>query len=81
MRLWLEDSDEDRLRGFIQAGAAFCTSTCSAIGIAGLFVIFATPHFLFDSSMLDELPKSFDSVLNFLPVSKSQLDHQTLPFC
>jgi hypothetical protein len=67
----------DQLCGFIEACTAFCTATSSTIGIARLFVVFATTHFLLDSSVLDELPKSLDRVLNLLPVSKSQLDHQT----
>ena len=67
----------DQLCGFIEACTAFCTATSSTIGIARLFVVFPTTHFLLDSSVLDELPKSLDRVLNLLPVSKSQLDHQT----
>lgn len=67
----------DQLCGFVKACATFCTSASTAIGIARLFVVFATTHFLLNSSVLYELPKSLHCVLNLLPVSKSQLDHQT----
>jgi hypothetical protein len=67
----------DQLCGFVEACSTFCTSASSTIGIARLFVVFATTHFLFDPSVLYELPKSLHCVLNLLPVSKSQLDHQT----
>jgi hypothetical protein len=65
------------LSSFGESCSTFRTTAISAIGIARLFVVFATTHFLLDPSVLDELPKSFDRVLDFLPVSKSQLDHQT----
>ncbi len=67
----------DQLCGFVEACTAFCTATSSTISIARLFVVFATTHFLLNSSVLYELPKSLHCVLNLLPVSKSQLDHQT----
>jgi hypothetical protein len=66
-----------QLCDFTQACPTLCTSASSSIGVTWLFVVFATTHFLFDSSVLNELPKSLDRVLDFLPVSKSQLDHQT----
>ena len=68
---------QTKLCGFVEACATFCTSASSTIGIARLFVVFATTHFLLDPSVLYELPKSLHCVLNLLPVSKSQLDHQT----
>jgi hypothetical protein len=67
----------DQLCGFVETCATFCTSASTTIGIARLFVVFATTHFLLDPSVLYELPKSLHCVLNLLPVSKSQLDHQT----
>jgi hypothetical protein len=67
----------DQLCDFAEACSTFCTSASAAIGIARLFVVFATTHFLLDSSVLNELPKSLHCVLDLLPVSKSQLDHQT----
>ena len=64
-----------RLQNSPEAGATFSSATCPAVGIARLFVEFAATHFLLDSSVLNELPKPFHCIRNFLPISKTKLDH------
>jgi hypothetical protein len=62
-----------------EAGAAFCAATIAAIGIAWLFVILATTHFLLDSGVLNQLPKPLHRILNLLPISQTKFDHQNAP--
>lgn len=66
---------ESGLLKSIQPGAAFRSATCAAGRITRLFVELAATHFLLDSSMLNELPKPLHCILNFLPISKTKLDH------
>ena len=47
-----------------ETGTPFCTSSVSSVFIAGLFVILTTSHLFFDTSVLNNLAKPFNCLLN-----------------
>lgn len=64
-----------RLSKPVQAGTTLSTTAGAAGRITRLFIELTATHFLLDSSMLNELPKPLHCILNFLPISKTKLDH------
>lgn len=53
----------------VAASAALSAQTGPALGLAGLFVELADPHFFLDPAPLDQLAEAADSLLGRLFVS------------
>lgn len=61
-----------------ETGATFGAATGAAALVAGLFVEFATTHFLLDTAVFDQFSKSTNRFLNGFSLAQTQLDHKHL---
>ncbi len=75
-----QDLAMDRLGGGqpSHSGAAFGSATGSAIHVTGLFVVFPAAHFLLHATVLDQLTKTPDCLLNRFLFPYAKLYHTNL---
>jgi hypothetical protein len=62
-----------------EAGPTLSPAPCATSLVAGLFVVFASPHFFFDSRVLNQLSEPLHRIRNRFMLTQAQLDHKVLP--
>jgi hypothetical protein len=53
----------------VSPGTSLSSQTGATLGLAGLFVVLSTPHFLLDSASFHQLPKASHRFLNAFAIS------------